>query len=60
VREGLPPILTIHGDADKTVPYQQAAPLHEALTNAGVKNQLLIIPGGRHAGFTPEERTKIS
>jgi dipeptidyl aminopeptidase/acylaminoacyl peptidase len=59
VRAGLPPILTIHGDADMTVPYQEAVRLHEALAKAGTPNQLLTIPGGRHGGFTPEERTKI-
>jgi len=59
VRSGLPPILTIHGDADTTVPYQHAVRLHEALAKAGVTNQLLTIPGGKHGNFTPEERTKI-
>lgn len=59
VRPGLPPILTIHGDADPTVPYTQAVRLHEALKNAGVSNELLTIPGGKHGGFTPEERTRI-
>jgi acetyl esterase/lipase len=59
IRAGLPPVLTIHGDADPTVPYQQAVRLHEALSKAGVPNKLLTIPGGKHGGFTPEERTKI-
>jgi acetyl esterase/lipase len=59
VRAGLPPILTIHGDADPTVPYTHAVRLHKALTEAGVPNQLLTIPGGRHGGFKPDERTKI-
>jgi acetyl esterase/lipase len=59
VRKGLPPILTIHGDKDTTVPYQHAVMLHQALGKVGVTNQLLTIPGGRHGGFTPEERTKI-
>ena len=59
VRAGLPPILTIHGDADPTVPYPEAVALHKALDQAGVPNQLLTIPGGKHGGFTPEERTKI-
>jgi acetyl esterase/lipase len=59
VRQGLPPILTIHGDMDTTVPYQHAVRLHEALNKAGAPNQLLTIPGGRHGNFTPEERTKI-
>jgi acetyl esterase/lipase len=59
VRSGLPPILTVHGDADTTVPYQHGVRLHEALTKAGVPNQLVTVPGGRHGNFTPEERTKI-
>jgi dipeptidyl aminopeptidase/acylaminoacyl peptidase len=59
VRPGLPPILTIHGDADPTVPYSHGARLHEALTKAGVPNQLLTIPGGKHGGFTRDETLKI-
>ena len=59
VRPGLPPILAIQGDADPTVPYQHSVRLTEALSKAGVPNQLLTIPGGKHGGFTPEERTKI-
>jgi acetyl esterase/lipase len=59
VRAGLPPILTVHGDADTTVPYQHAVRLHEALAKAGVTNQLVTIPGGKHGNFTPEERTRI-
>lgn len=59
VRSGLPPILTIQGDADEYVPYQQAVRLHEALTRARVTNQLFTIPGGKHGGFTPEQRLKI-
>jgi acetyl esterase/lipase len=48
VRPGLPPVLTIHGDADPTVPYTQAVRLHKALTDAGVPNELLTVPGGKH------------
>jgi len=58
VRSGLPPILTIHGDADKLVPHSQAVRLHEALTRAGVRNQLLTIPGGGHGGFSDEQELK--
>jgi acetyl esterase/lipase len=50
VRAGLPPIFTIHGDADPTVPYTQSVRLHKALSDAGVANELLTIPGGKH-GF---------
>jgi acetyl esterase/lipase len=59
VRPGLPPILTIHGDADPTVPYSHGLRLHEALTKSGVPNQLLTIPGGKHGGFTRDETLKI-
>jgi acetyl esterase/lipase len=48
IRAGLPPVLTIHGDADPTVPYTQAVRLHKALTDAGVPNELLTVPGGKH------------
>ena len=50
VRAGVPPVLTIHGDADPTVPYTQSVRLHKALTDAGVANELMTIPGGKH-GF---------
>ncbi|MGD8277875.1 MAG: alpha/beta hydrolase [Gemmatimonadota bacterium] len=55
VRPDLPPIITIHGDADPTVPYEHAVRLHEALTKAGVPNELVTIPGGRHGGFSAEQ-----
>jgi acetyl esterase/lipase len=59
VRSGLPPIMTIHGDADPLVPYQQAVRLHEALAKVNSPNQLLTIPGGKHGGYTADERTRI-
>ncbi len=59
VRAGLPPILTIHGDADPDVPYQHGVRLHAALEKAGVPNQLLTIPGGKHGGFNRDETLKI-
>ncbi|MBI3664166.1 MAG: alpha/beta hydrolase [Acidobacteria bacterium] len=55
VRPGLPPILTIHGDADPVVPYSHAVRLHQALEKHGVPNQLLTIPGGKHGSFTRTE-----
>lgn len=59
VRAGLPPILTIHGDADPRVPYSHATRLRDALKEAGAPNQLLTIAGGKHGNFTPEERVRI-
>jgi acetyl esterase/lipase len=58
VRAGLPPVLTIHGDADPTVPYSQSVRLHKALADAGISNELMTIAGGKH-GFdccTPVQR----
>jgi len=59
VRAGLPPILSIHGDADPTVPYQHGVRLHEELAKAGVANELHTVPGGRHGGFDREETVAI-
>jgi acetyl esterase/lipase len=47
---GAPPVITIHGDADPTVPYSQAVELRDALTKAHVANELITVPGGKH-GF---------
>jgi acetyl esterase/lipase len=59
VRTGLPPIITIHGDADRTVPYPEGVRLHEALAKINIPNQLVTIPGGAHGGFSAEERVRI-
>ena len=55
VREGLPPILTIHGDKDDVVPYSHAVRLKDALDKVKVKNELLTIKGGGHGGFSQAE-----
>ena len=39
VRQGLPPVLTVHGDADPIVPYSHGVRLHQALDEAGVPNE---------------------
>ena len=59
VRAGLPPVITVHGDADRTVPYPEAVRLHEALTKVNVPNQLVTVPNGGHGNFTAEERLKV-
>ena len=43
-----PPFLLIHGDADKTVPYQQSQLMEAALKKAGVPVKLVILPGLDH------------
>ena len=59
VRSGLPPVLSIQGDADPVVPYEHSLRLRDALTKAGVQNELITVPGGGHGNFKPEERTGI-
>jgi acetyl esterase/lipase len=59
VRAGLPPILSIQGDADPIVPYSQNTRLHAALAKAGVRNELFTVPGAGHGNFDPEQRTRI-
>jgi acetyl esterase/lipase len=55
VRADLPPIITIHGENDIVVPYQQAVDLHRALDKVGAKNQLVTVKGGGHGGFNREQ-----
>ena len=57
VRAGLPPVLTIHGDADTVVPYEHATRMKAALDAAGVPNELLTVEGGGHGGFGPERNS---
>ncbi len=55
VRAGLPPVLTIHGDADPIAPYQQGVDLHAALKAKGGVSRLHTVAGGGHGGFSLEE-----
>jgi acetyl esterase/lipase len=59
VRPGLPPVLSIQGDADPTVPYNHSVRLHAALEKAGVPNKLITVPGGLHGNFKPEEYPRL-
>ncbi|MGK7920041.1 MAG: alpha/beta hydrolase family protein [Trichodesmium sp.] len=59
VHSQLPPIFTVHGDADLSVPYNHAVKFHEALNQANVANQLLTIPGGGHGEFGYSQNLKI-
>jgi acetyl esterase/lipase len=58
VRAGIPPVITIQGDADPTVPYTHGIRLRDALDKAGVPNQHVTIPGGKHGNFTDAEMAK--
>ena len=46
-----PPILIIHGDQDKLVPYQQSVLLKDALEKVGVAVTLYNVVGEGHGGF---------
>jgi acetyl esterase/lipase len=55
VRQSLPPIISVHGDADPVVPYAHSVRLHEALEKAGVANELVTIKGGAHGWFDADQ-----
>jgi acetyl esterase/lipase len=55
VRAGVPPTISIHGDADPLVPYNHSVRLQEALQKAGVAHELVTVPGGGHGNFSPAE-----
>lgn len=48
VKPGLPPFLLLHGDADKTVPYQTSLNFQAKLRANGVSCDLITIPGAPH------------
>ena len=58
VRKDVPPILTIHGDADRTVPYEHGVKLTRALREVGADAELMPVPGGGH-GFPAEKMAQI-
>ncbi len=43
-----PPLLILHGTADKTVPLRDSEVLAEAAKKAGTQHQLVVIPGAPH------------
>jgi acetyl esterase/lipase len=55
VRAGVPPTISIHGDADPLVPYNHSVRLQEALQKAGVAHEMVTIPGGGHGNFSTAE-----
>lgn len=48
VREGLPPFLILHGDADVTVPLQESRNFQARVVAAGGTCELMIVPGAPH------------
>lgn len=54
-----PPVITIHGDQDKSAPYEEAPLLKERLDKFGVKNYLYTVKGKKHGNFDGSEMTAI-
>ena len=54
-RAGVPPTISIHGDADPLVPYAHSTRLQEGLQKAGIAHELVTIPGGGHGNFSTAE-----
>lgn len=58
VRKGVPPVLSIHGTADPSVPYDHAVRLTERLNAAGARAALVTVDGGAH-GFPKAQTDEI-
>ena len=58
IHDRLPPILTIHGDADTIVPYAHATRLHAALRTQGATERLHTVPAGGHGRFSLAQNTE--
>jgi len=59
VRKKLPPVLTIHGDADPVVPYEHGVDITKELMKHGNSAELLPIHQGDHGNFTPAQYSEI-
>jgi acetyl esterase/lipase len=46
-----PPVFLVHGASDTLVPVSQSEELAAALTQAGVRNKLVVIPGAHNLDF---------
>jgi len=60
VTKKTPPIITVHGTNDQTVPYNQGKLLHEKLEELKVPNYLLTLEGKKHGDFNPEDMALIT
>jgi acetyl esterase/lipase len=59
VRKKAPPVITIHGDADETVPYEHGVDFTKELRNAGGDAEMIPVRQGGHGNFTPQEFAEI-
>ena len=54
VHKGLPPILTVQGENDHTVPHEHGVRLTTALKDAGVDAEMITVPNAAH-GFSRDQ-----
>ena len=59
VSEDDPPILIIHGDQDKLVPYHQSVSLKDALEAVGATVTFYKVEGGGHGWFRGSEGPRV-
>ena len=58
VRKDVPPVLSVHGTADETVPYEHGVSLTKALRDAGADAEMISVSGGKHP-LSMEEMNKV-
>ncbi len=51
-----PPILLLHGTADRVVPFEQARMFRSALEEAGIESKFLFVEDGAHTNLGSEAR----
>lgn len=54
-----PPVLTVHGDLDRVVPYDQAIRIDRALRRAGVPSYFVTVKGGGHGDFSTSADDRV-
>ena len=52
IHSRVPPVITIHGEHDADVPYEQSVALHKVLDSVGTPNRLVKIQNAGHGDFT--------
>ena len=55
-----PATLIVHGDADTLVPLSSGQSIQDALKQAGVKTEMVIIAGGDHGFTEPPHRAQAT
>lgn len=55
-----PPVLTVHGNRDQLVPYEQSVKLDVALRKAGVPSYFITVQGGGHGTFGALANERVS